>query len=193
MEGCFHCNESVPPGTNYCLEANGETRRFCCPGCRAVAELISSQGFSRFYDFRSAPALKATERDGPGDAWYVCDRPEVDRRLTRSVGAGRKELRYRVDGVNCAACAWLIDRGLSVCDGVEDVSVDPVSREVLVCFDPERVRVSEILDATERYGFVPRLSSGTMDQNDRKAARAESTSFGELVRGGSSMVVDSSQ
>jgi Cu2+-exporting ATPase len=173
VERCFHCNEPVPPGTDYCLEAKGETRRFCCPGCRAVAELISSQGFSRFYDFRSAPALKATEREGPDDAWSVCDRPEVERRLARSVGTGRKELRYRVDGVNCAACAWLIDRGLSVCDGVEEVSVDPVSREVLVRFDPERVRVSEILDATERYGFVPRLGSGADDQSDRRATRAE--------------------
>ncbi|MDH3509139.1 MAG: heavy metal translocating P-type ATPase metal-binding domain-containing protein, partial [Gammaproteobacteria bacterium] len=161
MERCFHCNEPVPPGTNYSLEANGERRQFCCPGCRAVAELISSQGLARFYDFRSAPALRATERERADDPWAVCDRPEVERRLTRSVGAGRKELRYRVDGVNCAACAWLIDRGLSVCDGVEDVSVDPVSREVLVSFDPERVRVSQILDATERYGFVPRLGSGT--------------------------------
>ena len=173
MERCFHCNEPVPPGTNYSLEANGERRQFCCPGCRAVAELISSQGFARFYDFRSAPALRATERAGADDPWAVCDRPEVERRLTRSVGAGRKEFRYRVDGVNCAACAWLIDRGLSACDGVEDVSVDPVSREALVCFDPERVRISEILDATERYGFVPRLGSGTIDESDQRATRDE--------------------
>ena len=173
MERCFHCNEPVPPGTNYSLEANGERRQFCCPGCRAVAELISSQGLARFYDFRSAPALRATEREGADDPWAVCDRPQVERRLTRSVGAGRKELRYRVDGVNCAACAWLIDRGLSVCDGVEDVSVDPVSREVLVSFDPERVRVSQILDATERYGFIPRLGTGTIDESDKRAARDE--------------------
>ncbi|MDH3508499.1 MAG: heavy metal translocating P-type ATPase [Gammaproteobacteria bacterium] len=173
MERCFHCNEPVPPGTNYSLEANGERRQFCCPGCRAVAELISSQGLARFYDFRSAPALRATEREGADDPWAVCDRPEVERRLTRSVGAGRKEFRYRVDGLNCAACAWLIDRGLSVCDGVEDVSVDPVSHEVLVSFDPERVRVSQILDATERYGFVPRLGSGTIDESDKRAARDE--------------------
>ncbi|NIW23428.1 MAG: hypothetical protein GWN29_02090, partial [Gammaproteobacteria bacterium] len=119
------------------------------------------------------PALKATEREGSAHAWAVCDRPEVERRLARSIGSGRKELRYRVDGVNCAACAWLIDRGLSACDGVEDVSVDPVSREVLVRFDPERIRISEILDVTERYGFVPRLGSGATDDSDHRAARDE--------------------
>lgn len=173
MERCFHCNEPVPPGTDYGLEAGGERRQFCCPGCRAVAQLISSQGLSRFYDFRSAPALKVTARGVADDPWSVCDRPEVERRLTRSTGAGRKEIRYRVDGVNCAACAWLIDRGLSECDGVEDVSVDPVSREVLVRFDPERVRVSQILDATERYGFKPRLGSGATDESDKRAARSE--------------------
>ena len=173
VERCFHCNEAVPAGTSYCLEANGESRRFCCPGCRAVAELISSQGLSRFYDFRGAPALKAAEREAHEDPWSVCDRPEVERHLTRSIGPGRKELRYRVDGINCAACAWLIDRGLSACDGVDDVSVEPVSREVLVDFDPERIRVSEILDATERYGFVPRVGSARSDDGDKQAARNE--------------------
>ncbi len=173
MKRCFHCNEPVPAGTSYCLEANGETRRFCCPGCRAVADLISSQGLARFYDFRSAPARRATEREGSDDAWSVCDRPEVERQLTRSVGPGRQEVRYRVDGVNCAACVWLIDRGLSAYGGIEDVSVDPVSREVLVRFDPERIRVSEILDATERYGFMPQLGTGASDGSDKRAARDE--------------------
>ena len=173
MERCFHCNETVPPGTNHISQSDGETRRFCCPGCRAVAELISSQGLERFYDFRSAPALKAVEREASENPWSVCDRPEVERRLTRAAGAGRKEFRYRVDGINCAACAWLIDRGLSVREGIDDVSVDPVSHEVLVTFDPERIRLSDILESTERYGFAPRLGSGKTDHSDRSATREE--------------------
>jgi len=173
VERCFHCNEPIPPGSSYVLSTNGERRQFCCPGCRAVAELIDTQGLARFYDFRSAPALKAPALDTAAESWAVCDRPEVERRLVRPVGDGSRELRFKVDGVNCAACAWLIDRGLSACDGIEEVSVDPVAREALVRFDPTRVRVSEILRTTAQFGFSPRLVPGAGTGDGRGAARDE--------------------
>ena len=42
MERCFHCHEPLPIGADYALGAGTERRRFCCPGCRAVAELIDA-------------------------------------------------------------------------------------------------------------------------------------------------------
>ena len=120
MDRCFHCNEPVPIEADYVVGSGASQRRFCCPGCRAVAELIAAQGLARFYDLRSAPALTVTERDPDDAPWAVCDRPEVQRRLVRPGGGGRSELRFRVDGVNCAACAWLIDRGLTVSAGIDE-------------------------------------------------------------------------
>jgi len=155
------------------LETDTETRNFCCPGCRAVAELIESSGLERFYDFRSAPAAKASGRVDPISGWAVCDRPDVKRQLLRPLRDGQAEFRFAVDGVNCAACSWLIDRGLRGLDGINEVSVNPVSREVLVSFDPEQLRISEVLGAVERYGFMPRLQAGASDTADRQAARDE--------------------
>jgi Cu2+-exporting ATPase len=173
MERCFHCHETVPPGVDYTLEANGECRRFCCPGCRAVAELIAAEGLARFYDFRTAPAPKAVERNQAERSWSVCDRPEVARRLVRSVGPNAREFRFRIDGVNCAACTWLIDRGLRSADGVADVSVNPVTHEARVVFDPNKLSVSRILEAVERFGFVPRPGVGSDTAAEARAARDE--------------------
>jgi Cu2+-exporting ATPase len=173
VERCFHCHEPLPTGADYSLGTNAERRRFCCPGCRAVAELIDAQGLTRFYELRSAPALKVTERDGNDSPWAVCDRPEVERRLIRATGHGRSELRFRLDGINCAACAWLIDRGLTAVDGVEEVSVNPVSHEALVRFDPSRVRISRILESAERFGFEPRVGIGGASAADTDSTRAE--------------------
>jgi len=157
MQRCFHCHEPIPAGTSYVLATHGDRREFCCPGCRAVAELIDAQGLTRFYDYRDAPAVKAPDVSGDADRWSVCDRPQVARKLTRPAGAGRSELGFRIDGVNCAACAWLIDRGLKSLPGVDEVSVNPLTREAIVRFDPIQVRISDILATTERYGFVPQL------------------------------------
>ena len=64
----------------------------------ANAEVIDSQGLTRFYEFRSEPALKPAD-DASGDRRFsVCDRPEVRRRLVRPIGADECELRFLVDG-----------------------------------------------------------------------------------------------
>lgn len=173
MQRCYHCHETVPPGTDFTLETKGERRRFCCPGCRAVAELISAQGLSRFYDFRTSPGLKATARDGTERSWSVCDRPEVERRLVRAIAPGLNELRFRVDGVNCAACTWLLDRGLRSESGVDDVSINPVTHEARVVFDPAKLSVSRILGCVERFGFVPRPGIADGSAAGTRAARDE--------------------
>jgi Cu2+-exporting ATPase len=159
MDRCFHCHEPVPHGTDCSIERDGARFAFCCPGCRAVAELIHATGLERFYDFRTAPAPKAPEHAAADHEWAVCDRPEVERQLVRPGSDGLSQFRFRVDGVNCAACAWLIDRGLSNLAGVSEVSVNPVSREALVRFDAAELKPSAILDAVERYGFAPRLGA----------------------------------
>lgn len=173
IERCFHCHDTVPPGSDHMLEANGERRSFCCPGCRAVAELISAEGLARFYDFRTAPARKPVERNQTDRPWSVCDRPEVEARLVRSVGPNSSEFRFRIDGVNCAACSWLIDRGMRAADGVRDVSINPVTHEARIVFDPDKLSVSAILEAVEHFGFVPRPGVGSDTVTEARASRDE--------------------
>jgi Cu2+-exporting ATPase len=171
---CFHCGEQVPEGTNFTLVVERERRSVCCPGCLAVAALIAEQGLARFYDYRSAPNRKPKERASEGSPWDVCDRPDVARQLAREIDAAQSELRCRVEGMTCAACAWLIDRGLRAIDGIDEVGVDPVSGEASIRFNPAKVRLSRILDALASFGFEPRPAVlGGSAAADAQAARAE--------------------
>ena len=177
MACCFHCQAPVPPGVNLTLEIGGRPEPVCCSGCLAVARWIESSGLGRFYEFRSAPAQRAG-RDpeaGRSDAeWQVCDRPAVERRFVRVLEPGRSELRCGIDGVNCAACAWLIDRGLGSLDGIEETLINPLSGETTVRFDPARVRPSAILAAIARFGFTPRpRPADSMEDTAAEATRAE--------------------
>ena len=154
MTSCFHCGEPVPAGTSFSLVVKGQRRPVCCPGCLAVATLIEQQGLARFYDFRTTPSARPKEHGA--SPWAVCDRPEVGARLAPPVAADRNELRCRVDGVTCAACVWLLERGVRGLDGVTDVTVNPLSGETAVRFDPARTRLSAILDTIASFGFEPR-------------------------------------
>lgn len=163
----------VPPGISFVLEQDGERRSFCCAGCRAVAQLITDQGLGQFYDYRSAPAIRPPDREPNDHPWAVCDRPEVQRRLLRDSSHGRVELNLRVDGLNCAACSWLLDRGLRSHEGVDDVSINPLTHEARVVFDLDRLAVSRLIESVERYGFVPRLGMGTASPAAASSGRQE--------------------
>jgi Cu2+-exporting ATPase len=96
----------------------------------------------------------------------------------RPVDATTSEFRCRVDGVTCAACAWLIDRGLRSIDGVAEVSVNPLSAEAVIRFDPARTRLSGILAALAGFGFNPRVQP----LRDSAGGAAAATSRDELRR-----------
>ena len=51
---CFHCALPVIDD-RYRVDIDGTPRAVCCPGCKAVAELIRDSGMSRYYDLRDAP------------------------------------------------------------------------------------------------------------------------------------------
>jgi Cu2+-exporting ATPase len=155
MNACFHCGEPIPAGVDCKSLADGALRQFCCPGCLSVASLIERQGLARFYDFRSVPSMRP---QAPDPAWAISDRPEVAKRLVTPLGPGRSEVRCRVDGVTCAACVWLLERGLRGIDGVADVTINPLSGETAVQFDPRNLTVRSILEAIASFGFAPRLT-----------------------------------
>ncbi|MBT8108918.1 MAG: heavy metal translocating P-type ATPase metal-binding domain-containing protein, partial [Gammaproteobacteria bacterium] len=54
-ETCFHCALPVPASCNLTVDIEGERQPVCCPGCKAVAELIRDTGMSRYYELREAP------------------------------------------------------------------------------------------------------------------------------------------
>jgi Cu2+-exporting ATPase len=170
MSDCFHCGEAIPASADFTSFADGAVRAFCCPGCLAVASLIERHGLARFYDFRSVPSLRPKAAD---PAWAISDRPEVAKRLVTSLRADRSEFLCRVDGVTCAACVWLLERGLRGVDGVADVTINPVSGEAAVQFDPRTVGVRAILEAIASFGFAPRLKLGTRAGSRPEGARDE--------------------
>ncbi|MEZ5567866.1 MAG: heavy metal translocating P-type ATPase metal-binding domain-containing protein [Halioglobus sp.] len=69
---CFHCGEPVPDGCDISIVIDGKSRPMCCPGCRAVASLISGSGLSNFYRrrtaFNSAPSRSTMYQKTPGRA-----------------------------------------------------------------------------------------------------------------------------
>jgi Cu2+-exporting ATPase len=152
----------VADGAGFSAVVAGRKRAMCCAGCAAVARLIDGQGLSRFYEFRTSPALRPdTELH---QSFATCDRPEVmDSILEPGADENRATMRCQVEGLTCAACTWLINKAVRDIRGVAEFSVNPLTSQAEIVFDSTQTRPSEMLGAMARYGFsarpLPRASA----------------------------------
>ncbi len=149
---CFHCGSALPAGAHFSVSLDGIARPLCCAGCAAAAQLILSQGLARYYEFREqrAPRALGAQRD-----WSAFDREAALRRYTHLRADGECELSVQIEGLHCAACAWLIENSLARGAGVRQVNVNPASARAELRYDPGRTTLSQLLAAIHALGFVP--------------------------------------
>ena len=137
---CFHCGEPVPSSCKLTVEVEGQHRPVCCSGCEAVASLILQSGQSRYYQFRTENALKPAEEDaGIADSWMRYD--ERQSLWGTPLKDGSHELLLQVEGIRCAACAWLIRSQLEARQGIDQVQVDVATGFVRINWRTDQLRL----------------------------------------------------
>jgi Cu2+-exporting ATPase len=92
---CRHCRTPLAPGDDA----------YCCGGCRHVHELLTSAGLDRYYALRGectlapVPELRR-QHEAP---WLELMEAETP------AAAGMRRVVLDVQGLQCAACVWLIE------------------------------------------------------------------------------------
>ena len=60
---------------------------------------------------------------------------------------------FPVSGMTCANCAMNIERAVKKLEGIEAVSVNFASEQATVSFNPQHIRISQIVDRVKKSGF----------------------------------------
>jgi P-type Cu2+ transporter len=154
--GCFHCGLPLEAGSALpSLEVLGVRRSFCCYGCLAVCKAIVDFGLEDYYRHR-------TESPGPADRPMLSefldrldlyDYPDVQKDFVRE-GENWCEASLILEDIRCPACLWLNERRIRSLHGVVDVSIDVATQRARVRWDPEVIRLSEILKAVADIGYI---------------------------------------
>ncbi|WP_260391549.1 heavy metal translocating P-type ATPase, partial [Aeromonas enteropelogenes] len=152
MTGCFHCGEPVPADSHYALEIKGIVRPMCCPGCQAVAETIMECGLASYYDHRTAPGTKGDLVPEELAALTHYDLAEVQQEFVTDSGNVR-EIQLTVEGLTCAACAWLIERHLMTLPGLRYINVNTTTHRARIKWDPDKLSLSDILKGFAKVGY----------------------------------------
>jgi Cu2+-exporting ATPase len=181
---CFHCREPIAAG--QALSARIAERRVpvCCAGCRAVAELIAQAGLEDFYQFRTAPAPRPITPANPDRTAY--DRASVLERVSRATAGDRRCIDLVIEGVRCAACAWLLERALRRLPGVVEVHVNAATARAHVIWDTCAVALGAILSTIDALGYTPHPVAA--DTAWHAAGRERATALKRLAVAGFGMM-----
>lgn len=152
MNSCYHCGEVVPANTDFTTEVLGQTRPFCCLGCKTVAQTIVDSGLVSYYQFRTAPAEKAELVPEQLHALIHYDNSDVQSEFVRQNGE-LQEVTLSLDGISCAACAWLIEKQVSSEPGVQMIRVNTTTNRALLSWHQSQAKLSEILNKIHQLGY----------------------------------------
>ncbi|OUS26352.1 copper-transporting ATPase [Thalassotalea sp. 42_200_T64] len=152
-QDCFHCGEFIPPGLSLTVLIDDQAQDMCCLGCQAVALAIVDNNLEDYYRFRSEKGNKvsATVPDELVGNQFIDDE-SLQSEFTFDVENG-KETILSIDGMSCAACAWLIEKQLKQKPEIEKIQVNATTQRATIVWHNDVIKLSEILTAISQIGY----------------------------------------
>ena len=150
---CFHCGEENPPRSIFQVKINGVMQQMCCPGCEAVAQTIVDSGLTSYYDHRSETAMK-------GQALIPEELSQLEHYDIVQIqddfvihNNEFNEITLTVEGITCAACAWLIEKQLRFLPGLIFINVNTTLSRAVIKWDDQQIKLSSILKEIHKIGY----------------------------------------
>ncbi|MDD2701114.1 MAG: heavy metal translocating P-type ATPase [Sideroxydans sp.] len=170
LTGCFHCSLPIPLDAEFSTEIEGQKRAFCCFGCQSVCGAIYEAGLQGYYQRTPDGVLLGPPPEPPKDI-DIYDFDEVQQEYTSCAGDVRS-IHLLVEGIHCAACVWLIERGLKRAPGVLSVEVNLATKRLHLKWDNSKTKLSELIKALVRIGYSavpydPESAEGVIKRTNR--------------------------
>lgn len=175
-DACFHCGEDIPEHINLSVDLNGETKSLCCLGCHAVSQAILDAGLTHYYQYRTESAKTAPLVPQELETYKSYDLPEIQQEFVENKES-LSSAYISIEGLTCAACAWLIESKLKQLEGIHKVHVNFGTHRAHLRWNNDVITLSKILETIHRIGY---RSSPFQQQDDEERTKKQSRRF--LVR-----------
>ncbi len=167
---CFHCGLPIPPEADFHARLDEAERDFCCFGCQSVSSAIYEAGLQGYYQRTPEGVLLGPPPEPPKDI-EIYDFDEVQQEFTTCSGDVR-DIHLLVEGIHCAACVWLIERGLQRAPGVLAAEVNLAGKRLHLRWDNGKSKLSDLIRALARIGYAavpydPETAEGAIRKTNR--------------------------
>ncbi|GLI36240.1 heavy metal translocating P-type ATPase [Desulforhabdus amnigena] len=147
---------------------HGTTYDFCCPGCMYVFEILFNSPDAANLDFKETELYRACVASGiiPANEEELAALQAKQAPLQEALSPKAeypeglsKELTFRVTGMWCTACSWLIEEVLRKTPGIVDVRVFFLSDLAQIKYLPHIISLEDILNHISKLGYRAALFS----------------------------------
>lgn len=118
---CKHCKSPITKGQEF---FDTKDNIFCCSGCRSVFSVLSHCNLDGFYAIRDSTGSKLQAvQEISGPIAYL-ENPDLIRKYETAPG----QMRFFIEGLQCAACVWVLEKMPDLVPGIHSVRVDALRK-----------------------------------------------------------------
>lgn len=151
---CYHCGEQVPQAFDLTVEIEEKAQPMCCYGCHAIAESIVQAGLTDYYKYRTEFSEKGDKSLVPDELQHaeLLDDKAFQDEFAIDIENDRETI-LSIAGINCSACAWLIEKQVLKIAGVKRINVNATTQRATVRWDEKVVKLSAVIQAITHIGY----------------------------------------
>ncbi|MDH3978674.1 MAG: cation-translocating P-type ATPase, partial [Gammaproteobacteria bacterium] len=174
-----YCDKGFNRADGLRVVVNGKQQLVCCEGCRIAAGEMQVNASEQNQNDESTT-----------DRWSGYDRPVLQSEFVTTHPDGSKTAQLLLQGVRCAACSLRIEKLLTAVDGVNEISVNPVTRRGELTWQPDVIPLSALLKKISDLGYGP--YPHTDDEIEQQSIAEQRGSLRRLIISGLGMMQVSS-
>jgi Cu2+-exporting ATPase len=178
MTDCYHCGALVPNNVNIQLDILGSSRDMCCHGCKAVAQAITQSGDESFYQYRTDASVTPdfTPSSLPTNIQQelaLYDNEDVLQEIC-NLDDDQHSVTLIIEGITCAACAWLIEKQLKQFSGVASANLNLSQHRLHISWQQGDTPLSTIISRIYALGFKAQPYSPDVAQQQLEKEQKQS-------------------
>ncbi|MFN6945994.1 MAG: heavy metal translocating P-type ATPase [Cytophagaceae bacterium] len=147
---CYHCGDDCPDGSLLF-----EEKYFCCNGCKAVYQLLSSGNACEYYQIEKTPGNKSSWEKHDLD--YLDDE-NIKLKLLSFYDGEIGRITFYIPSIHCSSCIWLLENLERLHKGVMHSRINFMRKEVTVTFREQEIALKKLVRLLDDVGYMPRIS-----------------------------------
>jgi Cu2+-exporting ATPase len=145
-QSCAHCGEPMPGADP------AKAPHFCCAGCSTVWQMLHVHGLDRYYEIARAEGQRPSKPASASMHAHLDHAAFRDQHVER-LGDGRLRCEFRIDGMRCGACLWLLESMPRLESGMSSARVNLGRSTLAVEWLDGQASLSRIADRIVSLGY----------------------------------------
>ena len=165
--GCYHCGDNCPNSDIHIGD-----KLFCCNGCKLVYELLKEKDLCAYYSISQTPGSSPPEA-GISSKYSYLDDEAVVRQLISFTDGKISRITFKIPGIHCSSCIWLLENLYRVDAGVIDSKVNFLRKELSLSFFNNKTSLRTIVEVLSSVGYEPEINLASVQKRVQKRTDKE--------------------